>query len=148
MNHNQTTEPTETNQRLREHSAVRFSGPQHLFDLQQLTAQLQAEAHPGQQGHRQMTIFHQDVTTIVLFAFEAGGHWDTHQTIGLVTIQILEGTLMVTAQSQVHSLSAGQILVLSSGAPHSILAHEASRMLLTVHLEKATEAQEPACCDL
>ncbi len=147
MNQNPTTETTEATERLREHSAVRFTGPQHVFDLRQLTAQLQAEPHPGQHGHRQMTIFHQDVTTIVLFVFEAGGHWDTHQTSGLVTIQILEGTLMVTAQSQVHSLRAGQILVLSSGAPHSIVAHEASRMLLTVHLERTTEEQEHTCLD-
>lgn len=123
--------------RLREAPATRFSGPQHAFDLQQLSAQLLAEAHPGEHGHRQMTVFHGDATAMVLFVFEDGGTLADHKANGLVTIQVLDGALTVIAEAQTHALGAGHLLVLRSGVPHSVTARQASRMLLTVHLEKA-----------
>ena len=145
-----TNEPTITGERLREAPATRFSGPQHVFDLLQLSAHLLNEAHLGANGHRQMTIFRQGTTTMVLFAFEAGGRLADHKANGLVTIHALDGKLTVEAQGeageaseagkagwQTHNLHAQQILVLSPGVLHNVTAHEASRMLLTVHLEKA-----------
>ena len=132
-----TNEPTTT--RLREAPSTRFSGPQHVFDLLEMSAHLLNEAHLGANGHRQMTIFHRDATTIVLFAFEAGGTLANHKANGLVTIHALDGALTVKAQSesgwQTHDLHAQQILVLSPGVLHNVTAQEASRMLLTVHLE-------------
>ncbi len=128
-----------TDGRLRQHPSTRFIGSQHAFDLQQLSSQLEAEAHPGEHGHRQITIFHHGATTMVLFAFEAKGTLSQHKINGMVTIQVIDGTLTVTAEEQTHSLNTGQFLVLSPDVPHSITACEASHMLLTVHLEKAAE---------
>ncbi len=127
--------------RLREAPSARFSGPQHAFDLLDLSAHLLNETHLGANGHRQMTIFHRDATTMVLFAFEAGGKMNDHQANGLVTIHVLDGALSVEAEGetgrQTHELHAQGVLVLSPGVLHSVLAREASRMLLTVHLESA-----------
>ena len=137
--------PVET--RLREAPATRFSGPQHFFDLTQLSAHLLNEAHLGTNGHRQMTIYRHDATTMVLFAFEAGGKLADHKANGLVTIHALDGALTIEAQSETgeadwktHKLSAQQILVLSPGVLHNVTAHKASRMLLTIHLEKNAAA--------
>lgn len=135
-----TTKFAETRARLREAPVTRFSGPQHVFDLLQLSAHLLNETHPGTNGHRQMTIFHHEAATTVLFAFEAGGQLHDHQAKGLITIHILDGALTIEAQSegawQTHHLRAQQILVLSPGVLHNVTAQEASRMLLTVHLVK------------
>lgn len=127
---------SDTSARLREAPATRFSGPQHVFDLAQLSTQLQAEAHAGADGHRQMTVFHHAATTIVLFVFKNGGTLADHRTNGLVTIHVLDGAFSIVAEAQTHSLSAGQILVLAAGVSHSVTAHAASRMLLTIHLDK------------
>jgi quercetin dioxygenase-like cupin family protein len=139
-----TLEPTAP--RLREAPAARFSGPQHAFDLLQLSAHLLNEAHVGANGHRQMTIFRHDATTMVLFAFEAGGALANHHVNGLVTIHALDGALTVEVQSeagwQTHNLRAQGILVLSPGVLHNVMAHEASRMLLTVHLERGAAASQ------
>lgn len=82
---------------------------------------------------------------MVLFAFEAGGKLADHKANGLVTIHALDGALTVEAESetgrQTHELGAQGVLVLSPGVLHSVLAREASRMLLTVHLESASPAQ-------
>lgn len=123
--------------RLRPPPATRFSGSLHVFDLEQLSAQLTAEAHPGGHGHRQMTIFGSGSATMVPFVFEAGGTLADHHTNGLVTIQVLDGALSVRAEEQTHALGAGQLLVLHSGVTHSVTAREPSRMLLSIQLEKA-----------
>ena len=130
---------TETSARLRPHPTSRFNGTQHVFDLEQLSAQLTAEAHPGEHGHRQMTIFGSSNATMVLFIFEAGGTLADHHTNGLVTIQVLDGALSVSAEEQTHALGAGQLLVLGSGVTHSVTARQPSRMLLSVQLEKAPD---------
>ena len=134
-------ETTATTTRLREAPATRFDGHQHAFDLLELSAYLLNEAHPGEHGHRQMTIFKGAATTIVLFAFEAGGTLSDHKANGLVTIHALDGALTISAEEQTHALSAGQLLVLDAGVMHNVTAQEASRMLLTVHLEKGAAAR-------
>lgn len=137
--HNETTELAPAKTRLREAPATRFSGPQHAFDLLELSAHLKNETNPGADGHRQITVFHQGATTMVLFAFEAGGKLADHKVSGLVTIHVLDGALTVVAEgesgSQTHELIAGQILVLSPAVVHNVSASQAGRMLLTVHLE-------------
>jgi quercetin dioxygenase-like cupin family protein len=93
-----------------------------------------------------MTIFRHDATTMVLFAFEAGGKLADHKANGLVTIHVLDGALTIETQGeagpQTHELRAQQILVLSPGVLHNVTAQEASRMLLTIYLEKSAAASQ------
>jgi quercetin dioxygenase-like cupin family protein len=139
---NETRESILTKPRLREAPSTRFSGGQHFLDVLPLSAHLQAETHLGAHGHRQITIFHQGDTTIVLFVFEAGGKLASYKANGLVTIHVLDGALTVETDSEAkqhsHDLHAHQILVLSPGVLHSVTAHQQSRMLLTIHLGKDT----------
>jgi quercetin dioxygenase-like cupin family protein len=139
-----TIEPIGSGARLRQAPSTRFSGSQHVFDLVELSANLLNEDHSGANGHRQMTIFRHDATTMVLFAFEAGGQLTDHKANGLVTIHALDGALTVEAQGvaewQRHDLRAQQILVLNPGVLHNVTAHEAGRMLLTIQLVKNTPA--------
>jgi quercetin dioxygenase-like cupin family protein len=82
-----------------------------------------------------MTIFHRAPVTQVVFAFEPGGELADHAAHGLVTIQVLEGRLVVQADKRDHELRAGYILILNPDVRHNVRALEASAMLLTVHLE-------------
>jgi quercetin dioxygenase-like cupin family protein len=130
-------EPQESGppERLRSHPSGRFAGESHAFNLGEVLAALRAEAHPAERGHRQMTIFHRAPVTQVLFAFEPGGELADHAAHGLVTIQVLEGRLVVQADARDHELRAGSIPVLNPDVRHNVRALEASAMLLTVHLE-------------
>ncbi len=144
--------------RLREAPAKRFSGPQHAFDLLQMSAHLLNEEHASVSGHRQMTIFRHDATSIVLFAFEGGGKMADHRANGLVTIHVIDGALVVEALNrtvegedsgwQKYELNADHILVLSPGVLHNVTANQTSRMLLTVHLESTNAPHEANKPDL
>ncbi len=121
--------------RLRPHSAARFSESQHRFSLKESLETLRGEAHAGVGGHRQMTIFHRAPVTMVLFAFDANGELSDHAANGLVTIQALDGCVLVAAEERNYELRAGEVLVLSPNVRHSVRAQIASGMLLTVCLE-------------
>ena len=121
-------------ERLRGPPADRFAGTTHVFNLAESLAQLRAEDHASKDGHRQITIFRRAPVTHVLFAFEPGGRLDRHSTRGDVTIQVIEGHLLVEAEGRDHDLPSGHLLILAPGVPHDVRATEPSAMLLTVHM--------------
>jgi quercetin dioxygenase-like cupin family protein len=125
--------------RLRRAPAERFAGKAHEFDLAGMLAQLRAEEHPANDGHRQITILHRASAAHVLFAFEPGGKLDRHQADGEVSIHVLEGRLSVAAEGRDYDLPAGHVLMLSAGVPHDVRASEPSAMLLTVFMSKDAE---------
>ena len=122
--------------RLREAPAARFAGDRHVFDLREELAKLRAEPHAGARGHRQVTLFHRPPVGHVLFAFEPGAVLKRHQADGLVTIQALEGQIVVETDAGETPLHAGQLLTLSPKVPHAVRAPERAAMLLTVAMEK------------
>ncbi len=122
-------------ERLRAAPLERFSGASHNFDLGAVLNDLRAEAHSGQNGHRQVTIFSRRPVTQVLIDFEPGGGLANHAAHGLVMIHVLEGCLMVQADGRDHELSTGHVLILNPEVRHDVRALEASAMLLTVHME-------------
>jgi quercetin dioxygenase-like cupin family protein len=133
----------EKEERLRPHPDGRFAGQSHVFDLGHALAELRAESHTAQHGHRQVTLFHRKPVTKALFAFDPGGELAEHSANGLVTIHVLEGCLKVRAADEAYELKAGMIVVLSPNVRHSVHAEEASAMLLTVHME-SDKGAEPA----
>ena len=121
-------------ERMREHPTSRFSGDSHAYNIGEELAILRAEPRPAGGGHRQITMVQRGMVTQVLFAFDAGAELPTHAAHGLVSIQALEGRLMVLANDRDHELTPGCMLVLSTDMPHDVRAIEDSAMLLTVHL--------------
>jgi quercetin dioxygenase-like cupin family protein len=122
--------------RLRQAPTERFQGDSHDFDLEAVARRLLAEDHPARDGHRQITLFQREHITHVVFAFERDGHLPEHVTPGLVTIHVHRGRIHVDEAGRAHDLTAGRVLVLDPGVPHSVRAREESVMLLTVHLER------------
>ena len=56
-----------------------------------------------------------------------------------MTIQVVEGRLVVETDAGEHDLRAGQVLVLNPKVAHAVRALEASAMLLTVAMEERQE---------
>jgi quercetin dioxygenase-like cupin family protein len=120
--------------RLRPPPAERFAGTKHIFFLREVLGGLRTEDHPARNGHRQVTLFHREQVTQVLFAFEADGYLKEHSAPGLVVIHVLEGHLRVEAGARTYDLPEGHELVLDPNVPHDVHAVARSAMLLTVHL--------------
>lgn len=123
--------------RLREHPEPRFAGDQHVLDLPAEIARLRQESPAGEEGHRQKTLYKHAGTTLALFLFERLTHLPPHRTNGIVVVQVLHGSLQLTAGDQVHTLRAGGMLVLAPQIEHQLVAYEESGMLLTVVLDPA-----------
>lgn len=106
-----------------------------VIDLRETLARLREEASPARGGHRQVTLFHRTPVSHVLFAFEAGGSLPKHSADGLVTIQVLEGRLVVEADGVIHELRGATTLILHPNVVHTVHAVDASAMLLTIDME-------------
>lgn len=134
----------ETSGRLRPHPDERFKSPQHLIDLERAARELSAEepapSGPAQHGHRQKTLYRHGSLTIALFLFDAGAGLAEHQAEGVVTIQVLQGRISISAEDQQHTLTAGRMLVLAPGVRHDVRAEQPTRMLLTVSMEASAPA--------
>ena len=122
--------------RLRMPPAERFAGTKHLFSLGEVLTWLRAEDHPARNGHRQVSLFHREQVTQVLFAFEADGYLKEHSAPGLVVIHALEGHLRVEAEGHKYDLPEDHELVLDPNVTHDVHATARSAMLLTVHLKR------------
>jgi quercetin dioxygenase-like cupin family protein len=96
------------------------------------------EDHPGADGHKQITLFHEGDVALVLFDFIAGGVLTDHEADGFVTIHTLAGELEVATPETIHRLPAGALLVLAPGVRHDVTARATSQMLLTIHLVRPT----------
>jgi quercetin dioxygenase-like cupin family protein len=125
-------------ERLRPHPEERFLPPAQAFDLEQAARALRAEPHAAVEGHRQIAVFRRGPVTLLLFAFDADGVLKEHRTEGVVTIQALTGRLVVVVDEEAYDLTAGRLLALAPGIPHTVRALEPSDLLLTVY--KAPDA--------
>ena len=121
--------------RRRPRPSDRFAGSEHALDVREALRALRAEAAPGANGHRQITLLHQGPVRLVLFAFAAGGRMPEHRAPGWVTIQVLRGALRVRTPDAQHDLAEGQILALAPNVPHDVDAHDEADMLLGVYPE-------------
>ena len=129
---------TDDDGRLRPHPIDRAIDTSQIIDLAAALERLRAEEHPAPQGHRQVTLFHRSPVTMVLFAFTAEGVLPNHQAKGVVTIQVLEGSVTIQADATDYVVNRDQVLVLNPGTPHSVQALQPTAMLLTVHHEAAS----------
>ena len=126
---------SEQNSRLRQHPEERFDPPQLQINLQEFAARLRDERPPEIGKHRQETLYRYGPMTIALFLFDQGASMSQHKAEGVVTVQVLQGRLKMTAEGQTHDLPAGSLLILAPGVSHDVQAIEPSKMLLTVCLE-------------
>lgn len=73
---------------------------------------------------------------LIRLVLPAGKEISTHKAPGEITVQCLEGRVAFTAGNQTQELTAGQLLYLSAGEPHSLKAIEDSSLLVTLLLGK------------
>ena len=78
------------------------------------------------------TVLKADGTRLVLFGFDAGQELSEHTAAMPVLLQVLEGRLTVSAAGRSVELAPNGIVHLPARLPHSVLALEPTRLLLTM----------------
>jgi quercetin dioxygenase-like cupin family protein len=78
------------------------------------------------------TILDKSSGTITLFAFDAGQKLSEHTSPYDAVVQVLDGKAQITIAGTVKQVSAGEIIIMPAGIPHSVLAEEKFKMLLTM----------------
>lgn len=96
---------------------------------------------PSHMSHRR--IFETPELLINLFGFKTGQVLPDHKTSSTAVIQILTGSMTVTANGHDHQLTAGETITLEPHQPHSLRAHTDSvvQLILTPHPQYHTLAQ-------
>jgi len=81
-----------------------------------------------------ITLFKTDNLTTVLICMHTGSRIGENSIDGTVTLQVMEGEVELTANDDVVTLHAGQIVMLHHEVTHSLLATEETVVLLTNHV--------------
>ena len=98
---------SEQNERIRQHPEERFHPPQLQLDLGEIAAKLLAEPLPETRNHRQETLYRHGPLTVALFVFDRGASMPQHVAEGVVTVQVLQGRLKMSAEGQIHDPGGG-----------------------------------------
>lgn len=68
---------------------------------------------------------------MTILAFDDEQLLPTHQTPGPALVQILDGTASFTVGNEEVNLTQGRTLLIPAGVPHSVIAQERFKMLVT-----------------
>lgn len=74
---------------------------------------------------------------VVRIVLRAGESLREHAVPGEITLQCLEGSVLVSTPGARHELSAGDFIHLAGGVPHALMAHSDASLLLTICLSAA-----------
>lgn len=118
--------------------------PVMTFDLPAILAQLKQEPTWRTARRNAVTLLKQPGLRVVLVALQAGAEVASHRTDSPVTVQALEGPLVVRIDSDEVVLVAGQMLTLRPGLTHAVRTPGDSAFLLTLAGEAPHPAETPA----
>jgi quercetin dioxygenase-like cupin family protein len=128
---------TTTERSLTEYS---LDAPLLMFDIATLLTQIKHEDR-WQKGKRNaMTLLKDQGLRIVLVAMHAGVATPSHHAEGPLSVQVVEGRLKFTTDSESVTLKKRHVLALQAGIRHDVQALEESAFLLT----RATGQSHPA----
>ena len=78
------------------------------------------------------TLIDKKISTLTLFAFDAGQGLSEHTAPFDAVVEILDGTAVVTINGATHQVQAGEMIIMPANLPHSLKAEERFKMLLVM----------------
>ena len=81
------------------------------------------------------TLLKTEHVEVVRLVMTKGKEISEHKAPGEITVQCLEGKIAFTALGKTEELSAGQMLYLTAGEPHSVKCIKDASFLLTILLK-------------
>lgn len=106
--------------------------PLVTINLRSFTEQIRNEKAWKDSDRNAITVFKTDGMRIVLIALHKNAEMVKHTADGMISLQVLEGQILFTTETQTVELGAGQMLALHKEIPHSVLAKEETIFLLTL----------------
>lgn len=79
-----------------------------------------------------LTLANRPGVIMTLFAFDEGEGISTHAAPGDAFVNVLDGSVQITIDGMVHTLNAGEGIVMPEGIPHAVQAITPFKMVLTV----------------
>lgn len=76
------------------------------------------------------TLLKKEIGNITLFAFDSGQGLSEHTSPFDAVVNILDGQAEITIGGKMQVVSAGEMLIMPAGVPHSLHAGERFKMLL------------------
>jgi quercetin dioxygenase-like cupin family protein len=125
---------------LRPEGERELDAPMITMDLPRLMTQIKEEQAYKTGDRTAITIFKSTGMRIVLVALHKGTEMKTHTAPGVISVQVLEGEITFSTEQTSADTSAGQMLALHAGIPHSVKAKEDSIFLLTLSLQTETKS--------
>jgi quercetin dioxygenase-like cupin family protein len=106
--------------------AIPHANPGDVIDVRPLGAALATT--------KTSTLFKTERIEVVRLVMAAGKEITQHKAPGEITVHCLEGRIAFTALGKTQELTAGQLLYLGPGEPHSVKCVEGASFLLTILL--------------
>jgi quercetin dioxygenase-like cupin family protein len=78
------------------------------------------------------TLMDKPVGTVTMFAFDKGQGLSEHAAPYDAMVHVLEGEVDLTLSGIVHSMKAGDVIVMPANEPHELKATKPFKMLLTM----------------
>lgn len=105
-------------------------GPLTTFDLSALADALASRLPAAGRLTERLTAC--DGVTLLLLGLDAGAALKEHAANGVLTLQVLRGTLLFSVGDEVRMLAAGQAVVVPAGVRHAVEAGERAVALLVI----------------
>lgn len=102
------------------------------IDLAKYIREIKNEEAWHKSDRNAITIFKADAMTIVLVALHANAEMKPHTAKGVISVQVLEGSIKFGTTGQSVTLDKTQMVTLHENIQHSVVALEESVFLLTV----------------
>lgn len=102
------------------------------FELGEQIEELRALEPYEREGRTARTLLRTDDLRVVLIVMKEGSRIEEHDTAGTVTVQALDGELVLSMPEREVTLPAGSLLALDSGVEHDVRAAVDSAFLLTL----------------
>jgi quercetin dioxygenase-like cupin family protein len=106
--------------------AIPHIAPGQVLDVLPLGADLQQA--------KTVALFKSENLEVIRLVLRAGKSLPPHKVPGEITIQCIEGAIVVSVEGGEVILRAGQLVYLSGNALHGVLAQEDSSALVTIAL--------------
>ena len=106
--------------------AIPHANPGEVIDVRPLG--------PALATTKTSTLFKTESIEVIRLVMHAGKELAEHKAPGEITVHCLEGKIAFTALGQTQELTAGKMLFLAAGEPHSVRCDEAASFLVTLLL--------------
>lgn len=106
------------------------------IDLNKYKEQILSEESWKTNKRNSITVFKSDMMRIVLIALHKGEALPEHTANGTISVHVLDGDIVFSANGEDKHLRQGQIVTLHERIPHSVQAKQDSIFLLTMAFKK------------